>query len=436
MRNSFQRALIARQGALFIGVFGLIWLQPPLQRTAGPLLAGIVGVCALLNGLLWGLERLPALSRSCHILAPAVGLLGWGGLVMFTRGIESPLLVGFFFEIGLSAVVMGPTGVVWVTLGAMAMLSGAQSFYFRSVGRDLLLFEVGFLAVLGAVAFAIARRRVLGEAAMREQVQELGRRLEALQRELEDERVVARVGENVARLAHGLKNTVHSLRGFVGLIEPRSEKETTSGAAMDGLRSAIDDLEGLARLTLSEGAPAERAAASGTSAAAEASTERTRVEVALDDAREEVERASPGVAWELTEPGGRQATWVGVARTTLVELLIILMRNAVEAMEGEGRARIVLERSGGRCRLSVQDEGVGLDPEVVSRIFEPGYTTKEKGSGFGLFLARRILHDHGGELTLEQAPGGGALVRIELPIVPAPEAGASARADRGVDPSS
>jgi signal transduction histidine kinase len=252
MRNSFQRALIARQGALCIGVFGLIWLQPMLQRTAGPLLAGIVAVCACLNGLLWGLERLPAVSRACHILAPAVGLLGWGGLVMFTRGIESPLLAGFFFEIGLSAVIMGPTGGVWVTLGAMAILSGAQSFYARSMGQNLLLFEVGFLAVLGAVAFAIARRRVLGEAAMREQVQELGRRLEALQRELEDERVVARVGENVARLAHGLKNTVHSLRGFVGLIEPRSEKETTSGAAMDGLRSAIDDLEGLARLTLSE----------------------------------------------------------------------------------------------------------------------------------------------------------------------------------------
>jgi len=205
---------------------------------------------------------------------------------------------------------------------------------------------------------------------------------------------------------------------------------------MAGLRSAIDDLEGLARLTLSEEAPAESASAVGSAPATESHSQRTQVEVALDAAREEMERASPGVVWEVAKPGGRQPTWVGMARTTLVELLIILMRNAVEAMEGAGRGRIVLERGDGRCRLSVEDEGVGFDPEVVSRIFEPGYTTKEKGSGFGLFLARRMLHDHGGELTLEQAADGGALVRMELPIVRGPEVGTSGRADRALDPSS
>ena len=68
--------------------------------------------------------------------------------------------------------------------------------------------------------------------------------------ELAEERTVAAVGENVARLAHGLKNTVHSLRGFVGLIEPRLTDARADRDALGGLRAAIDDLERLARLTL------------------------------------------------------------------------------------------------------------------------------------------------------------------------------------------
>ena len=73
--------------------------------------------------------------------------------------------------------------------------------------------------------------------------EQLGQRLESLQRALEDERVISRVGENVARLAHGLKNAVHSLRGFVALIEPQLDRASETNAALAGLRAAIDDLD-------------------------------------------------------------------------------------------------------------------------------------------------------------------------------------------------
>ena len=425
MDKAFNRALAARLVVLGASALALGLLRSELQ--AGLLLLTIVGACAVASGTVWVLARSARLNRLARLASPMVGLAGWGTLAMFSRGVESPFVAGFLFEIGLSAVAVGPIGVIWATLAAIGVLCGVQSLFGPLTG-DLLLFEIGFLAVFGGLAYVIARRRVTSETALLQQEQELGQRLDALQRELEDERVVARVGENVARLAHGLKNAVHSLRGFVALIEPHLKGEPASNAALAGLRAAIDDLEGLARMTLadrsSEGpAPSGPARSNGSDRGAPT---RARVEEVLEEAHREMTRASPGIVWEIQLPEPPGETWVAIGRTTLLELLVILMRNAVEAMDGEGRARIALERKEGNCSLSVVDEGGGFDREVVSQIFQPGVTTKQQGSGFGLFLARRIVQDHGGELTIENVTpraGGepGAIVRVELPTTDSPD---------------
>jgi len=65
----------------------------------------------------------------------------------------------------------------------------------------------------------------------------------------------------------------------------------------------------------------------------------------------------------------------------------------------------------------VEDEGPGFGAADLGELLQPGFTTKVEGSGFGLFLARRIIEDHGGRLTLESGSSGGAIVRFELPRV-------------------
>ena len=69
--------------------------------------------------------------------------------------------------------------------------------------------------------------------------------------------------------------------------------------------------------------------------------------------------------------------------------------------------------------IAVQDEGPGFGTIDIDELLQPGFTTKVEGSGFGLFLARRIIEEHGGRLSLESAPSGGAIVRFELPGVTA-----------------
>jgi len=72
---------------------------------------------------------------------------------------------------------------------------------------------------------------------------------------------------------------------------------------------------------------------------------------------------------------------------------------------------------GGRYRIEVQDAGPGVPPELREKIFEPFYTTREKGTGLGLALAKKIAAAHRGQLTLGAEPGK-TVFALELPLDP------------------
>ena len=96
-----------------------------------------------------------------------------------------------------------------------------------------------------------------------------------------------------------------------------------------------------------------------------------------------------------------------------------LLKNALDAMES-GRGTILIEASqaGDTVRIDVTDSGKGIDRRQWKNVFRPGYSTKKRGWGLGLSLAKRIVEDyHGGSLTLASSrPGIGTTFRIELPV--------------------
>ena len=425
MNKTAERALLARPLALCLGATAVVWLNPNLRQDT--LFLWVAVVFGGPNILLWVARDLRPISRIAAVASPAINLLGWGTLATFTLGLKSPILAAFFFEVGLAAVSLGPTGVVAVTAAAVAVIVVVQSLFGLSAGWQLLLLEAGFLSVMGGLGFAIAQRRVTGDAALRIQSDELGQRLDALQRQLEDERVVSRVGENVARLAHGLKNAVHSLRGFVALIEPEAERGGASREALAGLRAAIDDLERLARLTLAESPPGDTKGGVAPSATRELAgsvpTKAVRsigrpvlVASVVEAAARGLAPAHPEVIFDLRLSPEARALAVELEETPLQELLTILLRNAIEAMGGVGRCTVELTRRAERCQVAIGDEGEGLPPGTQERLFTPGFTTKAGGSGFGLFLARRIVEDQGGSLSLVAGYEKGAIARLELPL--------------------
>nr|MBL8412609.1 sensor histidine kinase [Dechloromonas sp.] len=104
----------------------------------------------------------------------------------------------------------------------------------------------------------------------------------------------------------------------------------------------------------------------------------------------------------------------------LEQVLVNLIGNALDAVEGESAPRIEIdcEIVGKRVRLTVRDHGPGLGPDAQSRLFEPFFTTKAAGVGLGLGLAisADILHDLGGTLSGINHPDGGAIFTLELAL--------------------
>ncbi|RPI97241.1 MAG: ATP-binding protein [Candidatus Aminicenantes bacterium] len=101
-------------------------------------------------------------------------------------------------------------------------------------------------------------------------------------------------------------------------------------------------------------------------------------------------------------------------RDLLAQAVLNILKNAVEASD-EAPVRAAGRRSGGRVDIVIRDEGPGLPAEAAARVFEPFYTTKDKGMGIGLYLAKRIIEAHGGTIEVRSREGEGTEFRIDLP---------------------
>ena len=94
-----------------------------------------------------------------------------------------------------------------------------------------------------------------------------------------------------------------------------------------------------------------------------------------------------------------------------------VIKNSFEAMNRHGELHIRTDRDDSHVLVTFSDSGGGMSAEQMSRIFEPYFTTKESGTGLGLLIVRRIVREHGGELSIASAEGKGLTVTIRLPHV-------------------
>jgi C4-dicarboxylate-specific signal transduction histidine kinase len=141
---------------------------------------------------------------------------------------------------------------------------------------------------------------------------------------------------------------------------------------------------------------------------------------------------------ELRTSYGRDLPQVHGDPVQLQQLVLNLVVNACDAMQGQDTQRVLSvgtsQGADGSVQVTVGDNGPGIAPERAERIFEPFYTTKERGLGMGLAICRRIADAHGGVLSMQSRPGEGASFRLALPQVE-PARGAQ-RAERQRDTGS
>ena len=135
------------------------------------------------------------------------------------------------------------------------------------------------------------------------------------------------------------------------------------------------------------------------------------VEKTLELLRPELENRGLTVKTKL----GRQLTATPIDATQMQQVLVNLIKNAMQAMSRGGTLTLQTGEVSDGVWVSVADTGGGIPQEQIARIFEPFYTTKKKGTGLGLMIVQRIVRAHGGKIEVESRVGQGTTFRIWLP---------------------
>jgi len=106
-----------------------------------------------------------------------------------------------------------------------------------------------------------------------------------------------------------------------------------------------------------------------------------------------------------------------IDRDQMKQAFYNVIKNSLQAMKRRGTLRIRTDRDDTHVLISFIDTGSGMSAENLGRVFEPYFTTKPSGTGLGLLIVRRIVREHGGELSIESSEGKGLTLTIRLPYV-------------------
>jgi two-component system, sporulation sensor kinase E len=106
-----------------------------------------------------------------------------------------------------------------------------------------------------------------------------------------------------------------------------------------------------------------------------------------------------------------------IDRDQMKQAFYNVIKNSLQAMKRHGTLRIRTDRDDTHVLISFIDTGSGMSAENLGRVFEPYFTTKPSGTGLGLLIVRRIVREHGGELSIESSEGKGLTLTIRLPYI-------------------
>lgn len=223
------------------------------------------------------------------------------------------------------------------------------------------------------------------------------------------ERMAAK-GEIAAEIGHELRNQLSAISGRAQMLLRDSERQSFENAH----RHAQIILDQSHRMeALSKGLMEF--------SRAELHVERVDVNALVQRTVEFVRSQNrfDGVEWRLQLPD--HVPTLRADPGQLQQVMLNLFLNAADAMnDGGGRHKVITvttspELNGRAVRVSVTDTGPGIPASILRRIFEPHFTTKRDGHGFGLSTSYRIIENHGGRITVKSPPGEGAVFDLTLP---------------------
>jgi len=228
----------------------------------------------------------------------------------------------------------------------------------------------------------------------------------ALEEQLRLRDTLAQLGELTAGIAHEFRNGLATIHGYGKLIDPAALPAQYK-PYVEGIRQETEALGQVVTNFLNFARP-------------------TQLSLATYDLSALVQRAADDLRHDIKQIGGEivvtgQFGQVDADDVLLRQAFSNLLRNAIEACQPSGvtphvRVEGALDTAQNQARVSVHDNGPGIDPSVRDRIFLPFFTTKKTGTGLGLALVQKIVVTHNGRVTTGSSPLGGACFQVTLPL--------------------
>jgi two-component system sensor kinase FixL len=223
----------------------------------------------------------------------------------------------------------------------------------------------------------------------------------ALEQRFAEQKSLAKLGEMAAVVAHEVKNPIAGIRGALQVITSRMPAEQRDRAILVDIITRLDGLDRIVQDMLMFARP--RALRQGP----------IDLGLLLRETATMIERDPHMLQLEIGVTGA--ADIIGDREMLQVVFQNILM-NAAQAMNGEGRIDVAVTQSAGRCRVAVADRGPGMPDETREKAFDAFFTTKHRGTGLGLPIAKRVVQAHGGTIHIDVPPTGGTVISVDLPL--------------------
>lgn len=209
------------------------------------------------------------------------------------------------------------------------------------------------------------------------------------------------MGELASGMAHEIRNPLTTIKGFIQLSR-------TYGYNIEPWYDMImDEINRMSVLT-SEFLRFSKPMASDF----KQSPVHTCIQRVVSLTESEISRLGHRLQYHCTEP----ALEVKMDQDKIVQLLLNLVKNAMEAMPEQGEVTIRLLRSENWAIIEVTDTGIGMSDDELGCIFQPFYTSKEEGTGLGLPICHKIAQDHGGRIEVESKKMNGTTFRVAIPL--------------------
>lgn len=347
-------------------------------------------------------KRWPPLGWRVKAVLPVAGVL-LAGLAAFVL-----LTLAFEFEVHerKAVILVATAGAVAICTVLLIVLAVLIERPLAELQRQIAKLQAGDLAV--QVRFADRN----------DEIGDLGRNFNQMVRQLRENREeiehlhrtqisraehMATLGELAAGLAHEIRNPLAGIAGVIEIIgrdlpESNPNREVLREVQQEvmHIKQILSELLDYARPKPPNFKPADLNATA---------------EHAVALARQQT--LSRPIQIDLLRADGMPSVEHDAAQ--IQQVLLNLLLNAIQAIQGTGNVRVLLESRDSYAAVKVNDTGRGIAPEHLGNIFRPFFTTKGQGTGLGLSLARHIVEDHGGRIEVSSQLGVGTQFIVSLP---------------------